>query len=347
MRSATNPPANSHLSPPAPAASARPGSLLGDLGHAMRGILMGAADVVPGVSGGTVALVLGIYSRLVLAITRFNVTFIGLVLKGQFREAARHADLRFVAALGCGILMGIVSMALLIDRLMSNASSRSLTFAAFFGMILASSILVARMVKAPRIADKAAAVLAGVLGAAASFGLTLLAPSGGEPSLWYLFVCGTVAICAMILPGISGSMILLLLGCYAHVAHVPHRLLHGEDIVGCVLTTIAFGAGCLLGLLSFSRVLRWLLKHHENNTLAVLCGFMFGALPLLWPFKLDTTPEVERLKEKVFVSYLPSLFEPFTLLVITVIAAATAGILLIDWFCGSRKRAAEAVAGSK
>ncbi len=318
-------------------ATARQHSLAGDLANVVRGLLMGAADVVPGVSGGTVALVLGIYSRLVMAITRFNVEFASLLLKGQFRAAARHADLRFVATLGLGILTGVGCMALLIGRLLSTATPRSLTYAAFFGMILASSFLVAKMVKAPRKRDKVLAVLGGILGALASGALTLLTPTSGEPALWYLFVCGSVAICAMILPGISGSMILLLLGVYAHVAHVPHRLLHREDITGCILTTLSFGAGCVLGLLCFSRVLRWLLKHHENKTLAILCGFMFGALPLLWPFQHDTTPEVEKLKEKVFVSYLPSLFEPFTLLVFGVVILAAAAVLVIDWY-GALKR---------
>jgi len=309
-----------------------PPSIRGDLFNVVRGVLMGAADVVPGVSGGTVALVLGIYTRLVLAITRFNLTFIHLLLARQWRQAARHADLRFVVSLGLGVFTGIACMALLIDRLMSNATTRSLTFAAFFGMILASSLLVAKMIQAPRNRDKVLAVLAGATGAAASYGLTLVTPSSGEPSLVYLFFTGSIAICAMILPGISGSMILLLLGVYAHVAHVPHRLLHGEDIAGCFLTAAFFGAGCLLGLLTFSRLLRWLLAHHENKTLAVLCGFMFGALPLLWPFQRDTTPGVEKLKEKVFVAYLPGLFEPLTLMALGVGVAALAAILAIDYF---------------
>jgi len=144
---------------------------------------------------------------------------------------------------------------------------------------------------------------------------------GSNPSYAYVFVCGTVAICAMILPGISGALILLVLGIYGHLTEVPHNLLHAEHVGGSLLTTLVFGCGCFTGLIGFSKVLRWLLEHHRATTMALLCGFMVGALRKLWPFQEDMTPAIPKFKEKLFEARWPEQIDS------TVIAAIFAAIL--------------------
>lgn len=244
---------------------------------------------------------MGIYERLINAISQFGVSLLGYLRKGEIGAAAKHVDARFLAALGLGILSGLVSMSLLINRLMAHPFSRSLTFAAFFGMIIACGVLVALRIRPASNLHLVQLIALGVFGALASGALTFLNSSTGEPpSLIFLFFCGALAICAMILPGISGAMILLLLGVYSHLTEIPHAILHGEQVGLSIANVAVFFAGCVVGLASFSRLLKWLLKHAHESTMAVLCGFMFGALPKLWPFQTDATPDVEKFKHKVF-----------------------------------------------
>src|SRR5690606_13847907 len=191
-----------------------------DVLHFARGLLMGSADIVPGVSGGTVALVVGIYNRLVTAISRFDLTAVDLVRRGCIAEAARRIDLRFLIALGLGIATAIMSMASLITYLLLE--HRQHTYAAFFGMILGSALLVARIV--PRwTATALAALVLGTIGAFVFVGLPQLQnPPQFSPA--YLFFSGFVAICAMILPGVSGSFLLLILGAYTQALALLHAL---------------------------------------------------------------------------------------------------------------------------
>lgn len=274
-----------------------------DLIQVVRGFLMGSADIVPGVSGGTIALILGIYTRLVTAISRFDTKFVRLVATRQWREAAEHIDLRFLVALVLGILSGAVCLASLVLYLLSD--QRSYTLAVFFGLILASSMVVARMVR-PRNSAQVWGSCALALGAALfAFWLVGLQKIGFQENLGYFFVCGAVAICAMILPGISGAHILLLLGAYETIAgiihNVPRLLVTANDL----LTLVVFAAGCAVGLVCFSKLLRWLLDRAHMATMAVLGGFMVGSLRLMWPFQKDLTPEIEKLRLKQFESCVP------------------------------------------
>lgn len=300
---------------------------------------MGCADVVPGVSGGTVALILGIYQRLVTAISHFDLRLLALVRARQWRKAVEHVDLRFLVTLAAGIVVGIVGMSLLMHRLLHEDFSRSLTFAVFFGMILASASLVARMIEVTSPSHVVMCLILGGVAATLAFWLTTLtATHGAAPSYPYIFLCGCVAICAMILPGISGAMILLVLGVYAHLTEVPKNLIHGEHIGASLATLVVFGSGCVISLICFSKILRWLLARHHTATMAVLCGFMFGALPKLWPFQHDTTPEVEKFKEKVFELTMP---EPSakTLVIITAAVLAAGFVFVVDGIV--RRRAQE------
>ena len=247
---------------------------------------MGGADIIPGVSGGTVALILGIYERLIAAISHFDLQLFRLLGSRRWRAAAVHVDLRFLAALGVGILTGIVSLASLMNRLLKDDATRPLTLAAFFGLILASAVLVAKMIKAKRNTDVPVLVILAAAGTIFAYWLTGQTPAAvDEPSLLYVFLCGTVAICAMILPGISGAFILVILGMYLYITGLLRDIKNFDAGWNDLLSVAVFCAGCALGLIVFSKFLRWLLARHEPQTMALLCGFMLGSLRKIWPFK--------------------------------------------------------------
>ena len=271
---------------------------------ALCGLAMGAADIVPGVSGGTVALVLGIYHRLLSALSNFNGKLLGHLLKGQGREAAKQIDLGFLLPLGVGILFGVVGLATLIEHLLTH--HRSATYALFFGLILASGMLVGRLVKTNSMRQKWLCLILGIAGGMFAMWLATLDHRESMPGQLYTFICGTIGISAMILPGISGAHLLLLLGKYEEMTGIIKGLPRGETTGGEFITLIVFCAGCLTGLLLFSRFIRWLLEKYNAPTLATLCGFMMGSLLRVWPFQLDLTPEVEEFKQKQFEAVWPS-----------------------------------------
>ncbi|MEO0530443.1 MAG: DUF368 domain-containing protein, partial [Planctomycetota bacterium] len=237
------------------------------------GLAMGAADIVPGVSGGTVALILGVYQRLLAALSNFDGELIGHALNRRFASAWRHIDGWFLGALGLGIVVGAKGLAGLMTYLLVEQTT--LTFAAFFGLILASGLLVAKMARPATAAQTANCVALGII--AAAFAVWLMSQGRIVPSdsLGYTFVCGAIAICAMILPGISGAYLLLILGKYEQVSEILHRA--PALSTGDVATLGVFAAGCAFGLLAFSRLLRWLLANYWSSTMAVLAGFMIGS----------------------------------------------------------------------
>jgi putative membrane protein len=266
-----------------------------DLAHFARGVLMGGADIIPGVSGGTVALILGIYARLVNAISHCDRTLLKLLRQGHWRDAAEHLDLRFLVPLAIGIGGGVAALGTVMHALLEE--HLQLTLAAFFGLIAGSCFLVSRLVARWRGIE----VLLAVSGAAFALWLVTRPALASPPdALWYIFLCGAVAICAMILPGISGAFILLILGEYHEITGIIKDGLKLQWSVDSLVTVAVFASGCVVGLLSFSKLLRWLLSSHGSQTMAVLCGFMAGSLYKIWPFQRDTTPEVEQFKHKVF-----------------------------------------------
>lgn len=293
-----------------------------DLAQVLRGFLMGGADIIPGVSGGTVALILGIYERLVTAISRFDLTFLRHVGRREWSAAAVHVDLRFLVTLGTGIALGIISLASLMHYLLEQ--QRPYTLAVFFGLILGSSVLVARMI--PRTAGMIATVTVTTVFAFWLVGLLPAAPPEGD---WYVFLCGIVAICAMILPGISGAFVLLILGKYDDITGLLRGLLHGEVTVAAIVTVTVFCLGCAVGLLVFSKFLRWLLSRHAALTMAALCGFMLGSLRKIWPFQRDLTPKLE-FKRKQFENVWPQEYDTHVLLVLACALIAFAAVLALD-----------------
>ena len=316
-------------------------SFSSDIRNVLRGVCMGCADVVPGVSGGTVALILGIYQRLVTAISHVDLRAIRHLRSGEWKSVTQHVDLRFLVTLGTGVLCGVVGMTLVVGLLLNQQTTRSLTFAVFFGAILASAILVARLIQTATRMQTIRCVALGLIGAICAYWVSTLqmAHATAAPSYAYVFACGCLAICAMILPGISGAMILLVLGIYEHLTEIPRNLLSGEHVFDGLLTIAVFGAGCAISLVLFSKLLRWLLTRHYATTMALLCGFMFGALRKLWPFQHDVTPEIEKFKEKTFEVFLP---DQLNWQVLAVCAAAVLAACIVFTIDRRIRRAASA-----
>lgn len=300
-------------------------SLTSDIRTAGCGFLMGVADIIPGVSGGTVALILGIYRRLVSGISRTDGHLLGLVAARRWKAAADYWDLRFLLAVGLGIITGIGCLASVMTWLL--AEHRSLTYASFAGLILASILLVGRRVHHWNLQTLGIA-LAGTLFALRL--VTLKAISTPPDSLWYIFLCGCIGITAMILPGISGAFVLVLLHRYFYVVEKLKDFLKGDLRPEIVVPIAVFCVGCLVGLLSFSRVLRWLLTRHEQQTMAALSGFMLGAMYCLWPFQRDLTPEIIDMKRKVFVHSMPSSLNADVTFAVLAFVVSSAAVLLLD-----------------
>ncbi|MGY8767869.1 MAG: DUF368 domain-containing protein [Pirellulales bacterium] len=286
--------------------------------HVLCGIMMGAADAVPGVSGGTVALILGIYNRLVTAISHVDRQLFAHLKKREWAAAAKLLDLKFVIALGIGIAVGLLVFVMLIHELIHEGHpARPYVYALFFGAIIGSSYLVARLVKVNSPNQAGVCLGLGIVGAGFAYWLTslsLLEPVDSAPNLVFLFFCGTIAISAMILPGISGSYLLLIFGVYKYLSGIPKALLKGQVDSEDLLAFTVFAVGCVVGLLCFSKLLRWLLKHYEPQTMALMCGFMIGALRSLWPWETIT----------------PDAAVPEVLGCIVVIVIAAVGVVAID-----------------
>lgn len=246
---------------------------------------MGAADVVPGVSGGTIAFISGIYEELIETIHKLDFGFFRSWKKEDFSTAWKNYNLSFLLALFSGVAISILSLAKLISWLLANHTI--LVWSFFFGLVLASIIYVGKQITTWNITTSLALILAAGL----SYAITLARPIGDTESTWFLFFAGFIAIIAMILPGISGAFILLLLGAYKSIIGTITQL--SDGITGlnwslfseAFLKLCVFALGAIVGLKVFSGVLNWMFKHHKNLILAVLTGFMVGALNKIWPWK--------------------------------------------------------------
>ena len=250
-----------------------------------KGLAMGAADVVPGVSGGTIAFISGIYEELIETIHNIDLGFFKIWRNQGFLNAWKHYNLSFLVALFSGIFISILSFAKLITWLLTDYPIMVWSF--FFGLVVASILYVGQQITNWRLSIIIALIVASIL----SYFITIADPVGSPDSTWFLFLAGFVAIIAMILPGISGAFILLLLGAYTTVIGYVTQLGEGITTLNSSLFIAAFGKlfvfgiGAIVGLKMFSRVLNWMFKHHKNMTLAVLTGFMVGALNKIWPWK--------------------------------------------------------------
>jgi len=281
--------------------------------NVLKGIGMGAANVIPGVSGGTIALLTGIFERLINSIKAFNLKAIKLLLSGKFKEFARHIDLTFLIAILLGIAIAILTLARVLEYLFNYYPV--LVWAYFFGLIVASVYFVGK-----RITKWDFSVVAlGIVGVVIAASITILTPALENDTLWYLFLCGIVATCSMILPGLSGSFVLILMGNYELV-----WIDSVNNLDLRVLIPLIIGAG--FGLIAFSHFLSWIFKKYKNQTLSLLTGFILGSLTILWPWKetlstfTDRHGEIKPLEQKL---RLPDIGDPsdyfwFSLLLLVV-----------------------------
>lgn len=245
----------------------------------LKGMGMGAADVVPGVSGGTIAFIVGIYDELINSIKSINGKSLKLFFTGKFAAFWKMINGNFLFSILLGIGISVFSLAKIITWLL--VEHPILVWSFFFGLVLASTWFVAKDIKGWNWKT----ILGFVVGVVVAFYITVATPAETPSYLWFIFLCGAIAICAMILPGISGSFILVLLGKYFFIMDAVKTL----DLV----IIAVFGAGAVVGITSFSRVLSYALKHVRNITLAVLSGFMLGSLNKVWPWKEQITTVVD------------------------------------------------------
>jgi putative membrane protein len=257
------------MQPPPPAQRR---TLAGHLWVALKGVCMGAANVVPGVSGGTIALITGIYEELVNAIRAVTVAGPVHLARGRFREFWRDINGNFLLALLAGVGIGVGSLARLMLRWLSEHPV--LVWAFFFGLIVGSAIYICGKIRQWTPAAVAALVSGGVAG----YWLTVATPADTPTAAWFLFLAGFAAICTMILPGVSGSFLLVLMGKYEFILEAIQELKLGVLAV--------FGAGCVAGLLAFAHLLAWMLRRFHDQTVALLCGFLIGSLNKVWPWKV-------------------------------------------------------------
>lgn len=256
----------------------------------LKGMGMGAADVVPGVSGGTIAFIVGIYDELINSIKSINLESLKLFFSGKWATFWKKINGNFLFFLLAGIGISVFSLAKLITWLLINQPI--LVWSFFFGLVLASTWFVSKDIKEWK---SWKTWVAFVIGAVVAFYITVATPAETPSNLLFIFLCGAIAICAMILPGISGSFILVLLGKYFFIMDAVKTL----DVV----VIAVFGAGACIGITSFSRILSYALAHFRNITLAVLTGFMLGSLNKVWPWKevvetfVDSHGEVKPLIE--------------------------------------------------
>ena len=264
--------------------------LLKHIGIAVKGACMGAADVIPGVSGGTIAFIMGIYDQFVGSIASINAEAVKLLFSGKIKAFWKHINGNFLLALVIGIGVSVVGLAGLMQMLLADFPIQ--TWAFFFGLIVASSIFILKGIKGWRVRDGLCLGLGVVLGVV----VCTLSPTQTPDALWFIFLSGALAICAMILPGISGSFILLILGKYQYIMSTITSCVgnvgaiwgaEGADKIlfwNSALTLAIFLIGAVVGILSFSKVLHWLLARWNKETLIVLAGFIIGSLVKVWPW---------------------------------------------------------------
>jgi putative membrane protein len=287
----------------------------------LKGMAMGAADVVPGVSGGTIAFITGIYEELISSIKSINLKALKLLFRGRITEFWKTINGTFLVSVLLGIGISVFSLAKGLKFLLDHYPI--LVWAFFFGLIVASAVYVARTIKIWNLGT----VVAGVIGIVVAYLITIISPAEANTTYWFIFISGAIAICAMILPGISGSFILVLLGMYKFILDAV-----GNLQIAVILT---FLVGAAIGIIAFSNVLSWLLKKYHNQTIAVLAGFMVGSLNKVWPWKEITETFIDRhgeIKPLVEKNILPGSYEQITghsALLLWAILLAIAGFAII------------------
>lgn len=304
------------------------------IAHFLKGFAMGVANVIPGVSGGTIALLTGIFERLINALKSFDVEAVRLLLKFKFKEFARHVDFGFLVAVFLGVGVSIISVAKLLEFLFQSYPVYVWSF--FFGLILVSVWFVGKSIGKIDVP----AAISFVAGAVVAFGLSVMNPATENTAFWYLIICGAVAICSMILPGLSGSFVLILMGNYQLI--MIYAVSHFD--MGII---IPVGIGVVVGLLAFSHFLSWLLSRYARQTMAVLTGFIFGSLGTIWPWKnpvylMQDGVEVLKNGKPIIQSYQTYFPQEFSVEVVVAILLMIAGMAALWALERSSEKAKEA-----
>ncbi len=308
----------------------------------LKGMAMGAADVVPGVSGGTIAFISGIYEELIATIDKIDLGIFKSWKKDGFKSMWQSYNLGFLFCLFLGVFISVFSLAKLISYLLENQPIALWSF--FFGLVIASILYIGKQISKWSIP----VIIALIMGTAIAYYITIAAPSQAPDSLYFYFISGCIAISAMILPGISGSFILVLLGSYSLIMGALTGFIDGvldknmEIIKTNFFKVVVFILGCIVGLKIFSKALKWMFAHKKELMLAVLTGFMIGSLNKIWPWKEVVSTRIDRHGDEVALktdSILPSSFtgDPE---IMTAIVFAIVGFLLIfllERFAASKK----------
>ncbi len=268
---------------------------------ALKGCAMGMADVVPGVSGGTIAFISGIYENLIDSIKSFDITAVKLLMKFRIKELWQHVNGKFLFPVLAGVGLSVFSLAKLMTYLLEHHPISIWSF--FVGLILSSALLVSKEVGKWNVST----IIAAFIGIIVSWWITIATPAQTPETWWFVMLSGAIAICAMILPGISGAFILLLLGKYQFIM----TAISNFDIPVIAI----FGLGAVLGITSFSHLLSWLLKHWHDVTISVLMGFMLGSLNKVWPWKITVETFVDshgKVQPLIESNVLPDTYETIT-----------------------------------
>lgn len=258
----------------------------------VKGFAMGTANVIPGVSGGTIALITGIFERLINAIKSFNLEALKLFFTGKWKAFAKHVDLKFLVAVFAGIIVSVLSIAKLLEFLFEKYPV--FVWAFFFGLVLASIYYVGKTIEKINLTAIAFAVVGIGIALLIDFGT----PAQQNDNFFYLLLCGVVGACSMILPGLSGSYVLLLMGDYELIMIDAVNMLTSSPLDALkILLPVVLGAA--VGLIAFAHLLAWIFKKYHDQTIALLSGFILGSLPIIWPWKESVTTVLKDGREKI------------------------------------------------
>jgi putative membrane protein len=281
----------------------------------LKGFCMGAADVVPGVSGGTMAFILGIYQELIIAIKSVDLKFFKLILSGRIKDAIECVSWKFLLSVAVGIFTAIFTIAKLLSYFLHTYPIFIWSF--FFGLVLASAATVCLEIKKWTIT----VILGIIFGTGLAFYVVGQVPVTTPETPWFLFISGALAICAMILPGISGAFILVLLGKYHFVLDAVNQ--------GDFITLAIIASGAAIGLMSFVRLLSWLFKKFHEMTIAILIGLMLGSLRKIWPWKKELENLGKEASEKLMTSQVNMLPNQFDSEVLTAMMFMIFGLIAV------------------
>ncbi len=298
--------------------------------HFIKGLAMGTANVIPGVSGGTIALITGIFEKLVNSIKSFNLKALKLLFTGKFKAFAKHTDFGFLFAVLLGIFVAILSVAKLFDYLFTNYPV--FIWAFFFGLLMASIFYVGKTVEKWNIWS----IVFFILGTAIALFIAFGTPAGENRNQFYLFLCGVVGACSMILPGLSGSYVLILMGNYELIMidSINNITVNPLESLKILLPVVI---GAVVGLIAFANLLSLIFKKFHDQTISLLTGFILGSIPVIWPWKENITTVLRDGTEKVTGYYwqLPSMDASFAIALIIMLVGT--GIIIVTETLANKK----------